>query len=93
MIMVSFRVGCAAPNSDTYQMAIALAKVVFDVANKVGGACMRILNIRGGFMAGTQFKETTNAIKTAIETCFLHMPEPEVVGEPPRQGNFLPKRH
>ncbi|KAM0938675.1 putative ornithine decarboxylase [Dioscorea sansibarensis] len=84
VIGVSFHVGSGATNSDTYRTAIVSAKAVFDVAEKVGGARMRILNIGGGFSAGTQFEETANVIKTAIKTYFSAVPELEVIAEPGR---------
>ncbi|XP_039138808.1 ornithine decarboxylase-like [Dioscorea cayenensis subsp. rotundata] len=84
VIGVSFHVGSGATNSDTYRTAIASARAVFDVADKVGGARMHMLDIGGGFSAGTQFEETTNVIKIAIETYFSDIPELEVIAEPGR---------
>ncbi|KAH7663322.1 Ornithine/DAP/Arg decarboxylase protein [Dioscorea alata] len=84
VIGVSFHVGSGATNSDTYRTAIASARAVFDVADKVGGARMRMLDIGGGFSVGTQFEETTNVIKMAIETYFSDIPELEVIAEPGR---------
>ncbi|CAH9066100.1 unnamed protein product, partial [Cuscuta epithymum] len=84
VVGVSFHVGSIAQDPIIYRHAIAAARAVFDVAAKLRMPAMHILNIGGGFRAGTQlFEHISNTINSAIQDYF---PKdiPIVIAEPGR---------
>ncbi|KAJ6736455.1 ORNITHINE DECARBOXYLASE-LIKE [Salix viminalis] len=84
VVGVSFHIGSGATHSRAYKGAIASAKSVFEAAGRLGMPRMKILNIGGGFTAGSQFDEAATAIKSALQACFTSEPGLTVISEPGR---------
>ncbi|KAG5246544.1 ornithine decarboxylase [Salix suchowensis] len=84
VVGVSFHIGSGATHSRAYQGAIASAKSVFEAAGRLGMPRMKILNIGGGFTAGSQFDEAATAIKSALQAYFTSEPGLTVISEPGR---------
>ncbi|CAL5082630.1 unnamed protein product [Urochloa decumbens] len=80
----SFHVGTGASCTDVYRGAIESARAAFDAAADLGMPPMRILDIGGGFMAGSAFDEAATVIKTALAQHFADLPCVEVIAEPGR---------
>ncbi|KAK9164608.1 hypothetical protein Syun_005510 [Stephania yunnanensis] len=82
---VSFHVGSVVLDSTAYRGAIAAARAVFDTATELGMPKMNILDMGGGFTAGSQFDETAAIIKAAVNTYFdSELPGLRVIAEPGR---------
>ncbi|KAG8057620.1 hypothetical protein GUJ93_ZPchr0002g24754 [Zizania palustris] len=81
---VSFHVGSGASRTDVYRGAIEAARGVFDAAAALGMPPMRILDIGGGFIAGTTFDEAAVVINHALARYFGDLPCVDVIGEPGR---------
>ncbi|CAM0909359.1 unnamed protein product [Alopecurus aequalis] len=83
---VSFHVGYGGTRTDVYQVAIEAARAAFDAAAALGMPPMRVLDIGGGFSAGTAlFEEAAAVIRGALARHFGDLlPRVEVVGEPGR---------
>lgn len=81
---VSFHVGTGASCIDVYRGAIELSRAAFDAANALGMPPMRILDIGGGFMAGSTFDDAAAVINNALAQHFGDLPCVEVIGEPGR---------
>ncbi|GAU47073.1 hypothetical protein TSUD_191990 [Trifolium subterraneum] len=82
VIGVSFHVGSAGANTQAYRGAILLAKTVFEMASHLGMPKMKILNIGGGFTAGSKFDEASLNIKEAIKSYFGNEDDLVVISEP-----------
>ncbi|KAK9270088.1 hypothetical protein L1049_025662 [Liquidambar formosana] len=81
---VSFHIGSGATHSRAYRGAIAAAKSVFEAASRLGMPRMRVLNIGGGFTAGSQFGEAASAVNSALQAYFPNEPGLTVIAEPGR---------
>ncbi|KAI8549387.1 hypothetical protein RHMOL_Rhmol06G0020800 [Rhododendron molle] len=79
---VSFHVGSASTNFGAYRSAVATAKTVFDAASQLGLPKMRVLNIGGGFTAGSNFDHAANAVKSALQEYLKNEPDLTVISEP-----------
>jgi len=84
VVGVSFHIGSGATRSRAYEGAIASAKSVFEAAVRLGMPRMKILNIGGGFTAGSQFDEAATTIKSALQAYFPNEPGLTVISEPGR---------
>jgi ornithine decarboxylase len=81
---VCFHVGTGASCTDVYRGAIESARAAFDAAAALGMPPMRILDIGGGFMAGSTFDDAAAVINDALEKYFGDLPCVEIIGEPGR---------
>eukprot|EP00257_Ricinus_communis_P016149 XP_015574226.1 ornithine decarboxylase isoform X2 [Ricinus communis] len=81
---VSFHIGSESRNPHAYRGAIGAAKHVFDTASRLGMPPMRVLNIGGGFIAGSNFDEAATVIKAALQDYFGDNPGIEIISEPGR---------
>ncbi|KAK8506641.1 hypothetical protein V6N13_103354 [Hibiscus sabdariffa] len=63
---VSFHIGSGAMQFIAYRQAIAAAKIAFKTAARLGMPEMHVLNIGGGFTAGSQFDEAASTVKAAL---------------------------
>ncbi|XP_050209136.1 ornithine decarboxylase-like [Mercurialis annua] len=81
---ISFHIGSESTNPQAYRTAIAASKVAFDSATKLGMPPMTILNIGGGFSAGSFFDEAAIAIKSALLDYFSDNQKLTVISEPGR---------
>ncbi|XP_050230511.1 ornithine decarboxylase-like [Mercurialis annua] len=84
VIGVSFHIGSGATNSRAYHGAIESARSVFETAARFGMPKMNVLNIGGGFTAGSQFEEAAVEIKSAIQAFFPNEPGLQIISEPGR---------
>ncbi|XP_047314169.1 LOW QUALITY PROTEIN: ornithine decarboxylase-like, partial [Impatiens glandulifera] len=84
VVGVSFHIGSGDADCRSYHSAISAARDVFDTATKLGFPRMRVLNIGGGFTAGSQFIEAAEAVNFAIQTYFKDEPDLEIIAEPGR---------
>ncbi|CAK7346104.1 unnamed protein product [Dovyalis caffra] len=84
VVGVSFHIGSGATHALAYKGAIASAKSVFEAAVRLGMPRMKILNIGGGFTAGSQFDEAATAIKSALQAYFPNEPGLTIISEPGR---------
>ncbi|KAJ8762148.1 hypothetical protein K2173_007301 [Erythroxylum novogranatense] len=84
VVGASFHIGSGATHFSSYRGAIAEAKKVFETAVKMGMPRMTMLNIGGGFTAGSQFDEAATAIKSALQTYFPNEPGLTIISEPGR---------
>jgi ornithine decarboxylase len=88
IVGVSFHVGSACLDSDSYFNSIKRARKVFDIAKEVGYQCT-ILDIGGGF-PGTDgdgcasFIDITSRIQSALENFFSDIIDLRVIAEPGR---------
>lgn len=91
IIGVSFHVGSACEDSNTYADAIIQAREVFDIA-KEHGFDMRLLDLGGGYggddnkESDNKFIETTRIINETIEKYFSDIRDLEIIAEP---GRFI----
>ncbi|KAI3888434.1 hypothetical protein MKW92_009556 [Papaver armeniacum] len=81
---VAFHVGSGATHARAYRAAIAEAKTVFNTAAKLGMGKMHILDIGGGFTAGSQFEDAAITIKDALRTYFPDDQDLMLISEPGR---------
>ncbi|XP_047328731.1 ornithine decarboxylase-like [Impatiens glandulifera] len=91
VVGVSFHVGSGTTDYSAYHSAISVARGVFDTAAKLGLPKMRVLNIGGGFSAGPQFVNASDAVKFGIQTYFEDQEDDdddddslEIIAEPGR---------
>ncbi|OAY22566.1 ornithine decarboxylase [Manihot esculenta] len=84
VVGVSFHIGSGATHSRAYRGAIAAAKTVFEAATRLGMPKMNVLNIGGGFTAGSQFDEAAIVIKSALQAYFPNEPGLTIISEPGR---------
>jgi ornithine decarboxylase len=84
VVGVSFHIGNRATYSQAYEGAIASAKSVFEAAARFGMPRMTILNIGGGFTAGSLFDEAATSIKPALQAYFPNEPGLTIISEPGR---------
>lgn len=88
IVGVSFHVGSACLDSDSYYNSIKRSRKVFDIAKEVGYQCT-ILDIGGGFPGingdgCASFIDITARIQNALETYFSDIPDLRVIAEPGR---------
>ncbi|XP_051245109.1 ornithine decarboxylase-like isoform X1 [Dicentrarchus labrax] len=87
VIGVSFHVGSGCTESSAFKQAIADARHVFDIANKLGFQ-MTLLDIGGGFPGRNDFKvtfeEVSEVINGALDEYFPSDSEVEIIAEPGR---------
>ncbi|XP_050234077.1 ornithine decarboxylase 1B, chloroplastic-like [Mercurialis annua] len=81
---ISFHIGSESTNPHSFRSAIAASKVAFDSATKLGLPPMTILNIGGGFTAGSFFDEAAIIIQSALQDYFPNNPKLTVISEPGR---------
>ncbi|CAD6218275.1 unnamed protein product [Miscanthus lutarioriparius] len=83
---VAFHVGSAVSRVGVYDAAVEAARAVFDAAAARGTPPMRILDIGGGFKAGTAstFQDACDVINSALTHHFGDVPGLQVIGEPGR---------
>jgi ornithine decarboxylase len=82
---VSFHVGSASKNPDTFRCAIESARTVFDMASDLG-IRMNLLDIGGGFTGrfnGVAFGEISNTINGALDRSFPDK-DVRIIAEPGR---------
>jgi ornithine decarboxylase len=84
VVGVSFHVGSGGSRTDVYRDAIEAARAAFDAAAALGMPPMRVLDIGGGFVAGSTFDEAATVINEALVKHFGDLPCVEVIGEPGR---------
>ncbi|KAF8700798.1 hypothetical protein HU200_034156 [Digitaria exilis] len=80
---VAFHVGSAVSRVGVYDAAVEAARTVFDAAVALGMPPMHVLDIGGGFTAGSAAARFEDA-NTAIARYFGDMTDVEVIGEPGR---------
>ncbi|EEF52797.1 ornithine decarboxylase [Ricinus communis] len=81
---VSFHIGSESTNPNAYRTAIASAKAAFDTAGRLGMPPMTLLNVGGGFTAGSFFDEAATVINSALQDYFAEYPQLKVISEPGR---------
>ncbi|KAK8974751.1 hypothetical protein V6N11_024393 [Hibiscus sabdariffa] len=81
---VSFHIGSGAMQFIAYRQAIAAAKIAFETAARLGMPKMHVLNIGGGFTAGSQFDEAASTVKAALLDYFPNEPGVIIMAEPGR---------
>ncbi|KAE8720691.1 Ornithine decarboxylase [Hibiscus syriacus] len=81
---VSFHIGSGAMQFRAYREAIAAAKIAFETSARLGMPKMHVLNIGGGFTAGSQFKEAASTVKAALRYYFPNEPGLIIMDEPVR---------